>query len=133
MVQIVIAYVTTALVFLAVDAVWLSQVATRFYTDRIGHLMLDRPNLAAAGVFYAVYVVGVVIFAVSPALKGGGVGTALVYGALFGFFTYATYDMTNYATLRDWPVAVVIVDVAWGSFLTALAAVAGTVLTRLIA
>jgi len=130
--QLVVAYVTTALVFLAIDYVWLSQVATRFYFDRIGHLLMDKPNLAAAGLFYVLYVVGIVIFAVAPALRNESVATAIVYGALFGFFTYATYDVTNFATLRNWPVAVVVVDVAWGTFLSALSASFGYVLTRMI-
>jgi len=130
--QTVIAYVTTAVVFFAVDYVWLSQVATRFYFDRIGHLLMDKPNLVAAGMFYAVYVAGIVIFAVAPALRGESLVTAIVYGALFGFFTYATYDFTNFATLKDWPVVVVVVDVAWGTFLSALSASFGYTLTRLI-
>lgn len=130
--QLVVAYVTTALVFLAIDYVWLSQVATRFYFDRIGHLLMDKPNLAAAGVFYILYVVGIVIFAVAPALRNESLATAITYGALFGFFTYATYDVTNFATLRDWPVVVVVVDVAWGTVLSAVSAAFGYTLTRMI-
>lgn len=130
--QLVVAYVTTALVFLAIDYVWLSQVATRFYFDRIGHLLMDKPNLAAAGVFYILYVVGIVIFAVAPALRNESLATAIAYGALFGFFTYATYDVTNFATLRDWPVVVVVVDVAWGTVLSAVSAAFGYTLTRMI-
>ncbi|GAB4532579.1 MAG: DUF2177 family protein [Roseibium sp.] len=133
MVQLVTAYVTTAVVFLAIDYVWLSQVATRFYFDRIGHLLMDKPNLGVAALFYLFYVVGLVIFAVAPALKSGSFGHAVVYGALFGFFTYATYDVTNLATLRNWPVIVAVVDVAWGTVLSAVAAAAGYNLTRLIA
>ncbi|GGB34839.1 membrane protein [Roseibium aquae] len=132
MIHHITAYITTAIVFLAIDYVWLTQVATRFYFDRIGHLLMDKPNLAAAGVFYIVYVVGIVIFAVAPALKSESVTTALVYGALFGFFTYATYDVTNYATLKDWPLIVVVVDVIWGTVLSAVSAVAGFFLTRMI-
>jgi len=132
MFQYIVAYITTAIVFLAIDYVWLTQVATRFYFDRIGHLLMDKPNLAAAGAFYIIYVVGIVIFAVAPALRSESVLSALVYGALFGFFTYATYDVTNYATLRDWPVIVAIVDVIWGTVLGAVSAVAGYFLTRAI-
>jgi len=130
MVQLVIAYFTTALVFLGIDYVWLSQVAARFYFDRIGHLLMDKPNMAAAGAFYVIYVVGIVVFAVAPALKAESLWTAAVYGALFGFFTYATYDVTNYATLKNWPAIVVFVDVAWGTVLSAVSAVLGYVLTR---
>ncbi|MBD8876059.1 DUF2177 family protein [Roseibium polysiphoniae] len=132
MLQYIVAYATTAVVFLAIDFVWLSQIATRFYFDRIGHLLMDKPNLAAAGGFYIMYVVGIVIFAVAPALRVESVLTAIGYGALFGFFTYATYDMTNYATLRGWPFLIVFVDVAWGTILSATAAAFGFHLTRMI-
>ncbi|MBO6757398.1 MAG: DUF2177 family protein [Roseibium sp.] len=132
MVQYLVAYITTALVFLSIDYVWLTQVATRFYFDRIGHLLMDKPNLAAAGAFYVIYVIGIVVFAVVPALKSDSVLTALIFGALFGFFTYATYDVTNYATLRGWPVIVMVVDITWGTFLGAVSAVSGFYLTRFI-
>ncbi|WP_298812586.1 DUF2177 family protein [uncultured Roseibium sp.] len=132
MLQNVIAYFATALVFLGVDYVWLSQVATRFYFDRIGHLLMDKPNMAAAGAFYIIYIVGIVIFAVAPALKSESLMTAIIYGALFGFFTYATYDVTNYATLKNWPVIVVVVDVSWGTVLSAFSAGMGYILTRLV-
>ena len=130
MVQFATAYVTTAIVFFAVDYVWLSQIATRFYFDRIGHLLMDRPNLAAAAVFYLIYVVGIVVFAVGPALKNDSLAYAVVYGALFGFFTYATYDVTNYATMKNWPVIVVVVDVVWGTILAASSAALGFLLSR---
>lgn len=132
MAQYAIAYLTTAAMFLLMDFVWLAKIATKFYFDRIGHLMMDKPNLGAAAVFYAVYVVGLLIFAVSPALRSGSLTTALIYGALFGFFTYATYDMTNYATLRNWPLEVVALDVAWGIIISAVSAASGYYLTRLI-
>ncbi|NKI57554.1 DUF2177 family protein [Labrenzia sp. PO1] len=132
MLKYVTAYIATVLVFLAVDYVWLTQVSTRFYLDRIGHLMMEKPNIAAASVFYLVYVVGIVIFAVAPALKADSLVTAIIFGALFGFFTYGTYDVTNYATLREWPVSVVLVDVAWGTVLSAVSAGAGFTITRLM-
>ena len=128
----VTAYIATVLVFLAVDYVWLTQVSTRFYVARIGHLMMERPNIAAAGVFYLFYVAGIVIFAVAPALKADSLSTAIILGGLFGLFTYGTYDVTNYATLRDWPVSVVVVDVAWGTVLSAVSATAGYTITRLM-
>jgi len=131
--QLVVAYFLTVLVFLSVDFIWLSRIATRFYADRLGHLLMAQPNLAAAAMFYMIYVVGIIIFAVGPALRSESLSTAIVYGALFGFFTYATYDFTNYATLKNWPVSVVLVDVAWGTVLSALSAGLGYTLTRLIA
>ncbi|QDG76441.1 DUF2177 family protein [Labrenzia sp. PHM005] len=130
MVQFATAYVTTAIVFFAVDYVWLSQIATRFYFDRIGHLLMDRPNMAAAAAFYLIYVVGIVVFAVGPALKNDSLAYAVIYGALFGFFTYATYDVTNYATMKNWPVIVVVVDVVWGTILAASSAALGFLLSR---
>lgn len=133
MLHYIAAYVVTAFVFLGIDAIWLGKVATRFYASNLGHLMLERPNFVAAAGFYALYVVGILIFAVAPALRTGSLGTALVYGALFGFFAYATYDMTNYATLRGWPLVVVCVDVVWGTVLTGVAACAGAYIARLLA
>lgn len=133
MLKFVTAYAATALVFLAVDFVWLSRLANRFYTDNLGHLLMEKPNLPAAGLFYAFFAVGIVFFAVAPALKAESLGTAVLSGALFGFFAYATYDVTNYATLRDWPVVVVAVDVAWGTFLSAISAAAGYGLARVVA
>lgn len=132
MVQLVTAYLITAVVFLGIDYVWLTQVAQRFYSGRIGHLMAEQPNLAAAGGFYVIYVVGILVFAVVPALKAESFGHAVLYGALFGFFTYATYDMTNFATLKNWPAMVVVVDVAWGVVLSGVSAGAGYALTRLV-
>lgn len=132
MFQAIAAYISTAIVFLAIDYIWLSQVATRFYFDRIGHLLMDRPNMAAAGAFYLIYVVGIVIFAVGPALRSESLQYAVVYGAMFGFFTYATYDVTNYATLRNWPVIVTIVDIGWGTILSSVSAALGYLITRQI-
>ena len=128
----VIAYVATAVVFFAIDFVWLGTVAKSFYWDRLGTLLLAKPNLVAAAGFYAVYVVGIVIFAVAPALQAESWKTALLYGALFGFFAYATYDMTNLATLKGWPVSVVVVDVLWGTALTGISATLGYLATQLI-
>jgi uncharacterized membrane protein len=133
MAHYLMAYVATAVVFLAIDFVWLAFVAKRFYADRLGDLLLDRPNMPAAAVFYLVYVVGIVIFAVTPALRAGTGMTALGCGALFGFFAYATYDMTNYATLKNWPLEVSVVDVLWGTFVTGAAAMAGYWGTRFVA
>jgi uncharacterized membrane protein len=120
-----VAYAATATVFLLVDLVWLGFAAKAFYRTNIGALLADQINLTAAVIFYLLYIVGIVIFAISPALESGSWRTSLAMGALFGFFAYATYDMTNLATLRDWPVAVAAVDMAWGTFLTGLSATAG--------
>lgn len=116
--QLVYIYLLTVPVFFIIDMVWLGVIAQPFYQSKLGHL-LGSVNWTAAVLFYLVYIVGILIFAVVPALNAGQVSTALIYGALFGFFTYATYDMTNLATLKDWPLSVVFVDVLWGTFLSA--------------
>lgn len=131
MLQLLTAYLVTVAVFLALDFAWLSKIAKRFYVERIGHLLLEKPKMPAAAAFYAVYAVGLVIFAVAPALSSGSAGSAATFGALFGFFTYATYDMTNYATLRNWSLTVSLVDVAWGTCLNGTAALLGYLGTRL--
>ena len=114
-----ISYLAGLIAFLLIDFVWLKYVALGFYRGHIGHLMLDKPNLAIAGLFYLFYVVGVVVLAVNPALEKGQWTTALLYGALLGFVAYGTYDITNLATLKSWPAVVSVVDMIWGTVLTA--------------
>jgi uncharacterized membrane protein len=128
----VVAYIAAATVFLLLDFLWLGFVAKTFYRQEIGALLLEKFNKTAAIGFYLIFVVGVVIFAVLPALQAGSWKTALLYGALFGFFTYATYDMTNLATLKGWSFPVTVVDIAWGAFLTGISALAGYLATRAI-
>jgi len=125
MIKYLAAYLITFVFFLVIDLLWLSRIARQFYRERLKGLLLDKPKTGAAVAFYALYVVGIVIFAVAPALDARSVLTALIYGSLFGLFAYATYDMTNYATLRNWPLAVTLVDVAWGTVLSGMAALAG--------
>ena len=122
----VIAYGGTAVMLAVLDAVWLSFAGRLLYRPAIGSLMMDNGfRLAPAIVFYVLYISGVVIFAVSPALKSGQWTTAAVMGGLFGLFCYATYDLTNMATLKVWPLRVTLIDLAWGVFLTATAATVG--------
>ncbi len=128
--QYVAAYVATAIIFLFIDFIWLAYVAKNFYFSRLGDLLLEKPNMAVAAGFYAIYVVGIIIFAVAPALQSGSWKTALIYGALFGFFAYATYDMTNLATLKNWSVTVSIVDTIWGTVLTGTSALLGYLVVR---
>jgi uncharacterized membrane protein len=128
-----IAYAATLVVFLAADALWLGFVARDFYREQLGALMSPNPNLAVAAGFYALYVVGVVYFAVAPALNAGGWTTALVSGALFGLIAYATYDLTNLAVTKGFPATLALVDMAWGAALTATSAVAGYLITRAVA
>lgn len=120
-----VAYLASAVVMLALDAVWLTLAVPRIYRPQLGDLLSDKPNLAVAGVFYLLYVVGVVVFAVLPALETRSFLQALGAGALLGLVAYGTYDFTNLATLRSWPVALSLIDVCWGIALTAVTAAAG--------
>jgi len=117
-------YAISLPIFFIVDLLWIGLVANNFYRNRIGHLM--EINWPAAVVFYLIFLLGVTYFATYPAVQEGW-RTALFVGALFGFFTYATYDLTNLATLKDWPLSLVVVDMIWGVLLGASVS-AGTIL-----
>ena len=119
-----IAYLVALSTFVAADMVWLGVMAPRFYRPTLGDIAISGVNLPPAIVFYAIYPIGLLIFVISPALRSGSVMTAAVYGALFGLFTYATYDLTNYATLRNWTLQLTVVDVAWGAILGAVTSIA---------
>ena len=112
-------YFLTLFIFLVIDAVWLGLVAPAFYRSQIGHLMAETVNLPAAGFFYLIFVGGMVFFVVAPGVSGGETRNVILRGALFGLVTYGTYDLTNLATLRDWPVLLTVVDLAWGTTLSA--------------
>ena len=127
----VIAYVSTAFVFLAADFIWLGFIARSFYRDNLEGMLLEKPLMDVAGIFYALYVVGIVIFGVMAGLRDETWRSAAIYGALFGLFAYATYDLTNLATLKNWPMIVSVVDTAWGACVTALAATGGYLAVRL--
>ncbi len=117
----VIAYVSVLVLFVAADAVWLTTMADRIYRPALGDMMLTNFRLMPAVGFYLLYPVGLVIFAINPALKTGAISTAALFGALFGFFTYMTYDLTNQATLRHWSTVLTLADIAWGCALGAVA------------
>lgn len=112
-------FLVAFLVFLVIDLLWLGLIAKNFYRKHLGFLMSDNVNWTAAIIFYLVFVAGIVLFVVSPALKAESLRHALLYGALFGFVSYATYDLTNLATLDKWPLKITIVDLIWGTFLAA--------------
>lgn len=128
--QYVYLYLVTVPVFFLIDMLWLGVVASSFYQSKLGHL-LGPVNWPAAILFYLIYIVGILIFAVVPALEAEAVGRAVILGALFGFFTYATYDFTNLATLKHWPLSVVVVDVLWGTVLGASVATASYYLGKM--
>ena len=120
-----IAYLASAATLLALDIVWLMLAVPRLYRPQMGSLLADQPNLAVAAIFYLLYVVGIVVFVVLPAVGSGSWLSALGLGALLGLVAYGTYDFTNLATLRGWPVTLSFIDVTWGIFLTATSALAG--------
>ena len=127
-----IAYVATGVAFALIDAIWLRTMYTRLYQTEIGSLLMDGLRWEPAISFYLLYIAGIMVFAMRPAFASGRWQTALVNGALFGFFTYMTYDLTNYATLRVWSLKITLLDIIWGSALTALAASAGYLFTRAV-
>jgi uncharacterized membrane protein len=113
-------YFIALISFLAIDALWLGLVAPKFYRSQIGHLMAETPNLFVAGIFYLLFIAGLVLFVIEPGLENPSFGNMVLRGAFFGLVTYATYDLTNQATLTDWPVLLTIVDLLWGTFLSAV-------------
>lgn len=128
--QYLIAYAGSMAALMVLDAFWLGIAMVDFYKAQIGHLMTDNIRFGAAALFYLFYIAGVVFFAVRPALAEGSGRRALLNGAVFGFMAYMTYDLTNLATLRDWPVIVVVYDILWGCFLSAASAWAGYAAAR---
>jgi uncharacterized membrane protein len=121
----VIAYIACLLVMGGLDFFWLTAMSPILYRRDLAVLLADDPNMTVAVIFYLTYMVGILIFAVRPALTNGDWRTAALYGALFGFFAYATYDLTNFATLKVWTLRVTVLDMAWGTILTAATAAAG--------
>ena len=115
-------YALTIPVFFVIDMIWLGVVAKGFYRRNLQFIVSETVNWAAAAIFYMIYVAGILFFAVRPAVEANTLRQAFWLGALFGFFTYATYDLTNMATIRGWPPVIVIVDVIWGACLGALVA-----------
>jgi uncharacterized membrane protein len=128
--RIVATYLTTTVVFIAVDMLWLGVVARGFYRRHMGPLLADRVNWTVAVVFYLLFIAGILLFAVFPALEKGSLGRAILLGCLFGLMTYATYDLTNLATLKGFPPIVAVVDLAWGTVLTGVVATAGFLVAR---
>lgn len=119
------AYVGTLFVLVSLDMIWLGVIAKPLYQQGIGHLLADNPNMGVAVLFYLVYALGIVVFAVSPQHGASGWVGTVVLAALFGFFAYATYDLTNLATLRGWPLDLSVLDIGWGTVVSAAAGAGG--------
>jgi uncharacterized membrane protein len=118
------AAIAVVVVFFALDFVWLSSMIG-FYRTHIGSHLAPEPDMVAAAAFYVIYFTGIMYFAVVPALIRGTLASALFSGGLLGFLCYATYDLTNMATLANWPAIVTVVDLVWGTFVTGVASAAG--------
>ncbi len=124
-----LAYVATGIAFALIDSIWLRSMYTRLYQPEIGELLMKGFRVQPAIIFYLLYIMGMMAFAVGPALAVGRWQVALVNGAMLGFFCYMTYDLTNYATLKVWSLKVTILDMIWGTVLTGLASAAGAAVT----
>jgi uncharacterized membrane protein len=122
MLTYIVAWIATAVAFLGLDATWLSTMSSRIYKPVMGEAMRPSPDFGAAGVFYLIYVSAIAFFAVAPALEKESLSKALINGALLGFVAYATYDLSNQATLKFWELKLTLVDMTWGTFATAAAA-----------
>lgn len=131
--KLILAYLLTAVVFFVIDIAWLGFIGKGIYQKYLGHLLSANVNWVAAIIFYLLFIVGIFLFAIYPAFTANSVKTAMLWGALFGFFTYATYDFTNLATLKDWPLAIVFIDITWGVVLTTAVSTAGFYITKFLA
>jgi len=131
MMELLVKLLAAAGIMGVLDFLWLGFVAKRLYYSEIGKILLEKPNMIAALAFYVVYVVGVVVFVITPAIEKNSWQYALGCGALFGFVAYATYDLTNLATMKDFSTKIVIIDLAWGVFLTAVVSLGSYAIVKL--
>ena len=125
MIKYLSAYAATALVMVGLDFLWLGLVAKTFYRQGMGHLLADHPKVEVAALFYGIFVLGLMVFAITPHASLKGSVEAATSAALFGFFAYATYDLSNLATLRNWPIGLSLLDIGWGVVVSAVSATVG--------
>jgi uncharacterized membrane protein len=118
-------YIATSILFFAIDILWLGVIAKNFYNKHLGRFFRERVNWTAAIIFYSLFILGIMIFAILPGTSSASLGRTVTLGVLYGLFTYATYDLTNLATLKDWPVKIVVVDILWGMVLCGLVSAGG--------
>ncbi len=131
--KLIISYLLTAVVFFSVDMAWLGFIAKGLYKKYLGGFLSDKVNWPAAIIFYLLFIIGIFYFAILPAVEKNSLAKAIISGALFGFFTYATYDLTNLATLKDWPLPIVFIDIIWGAVLTGIISTAGFYIVKWVA
>ncbi len=128
--KLALSYLLTTVVFFAIDMVWLGFLAKGLYRKYLGGFLSDQVNWPAAIIFYLLFIVGIFVFVILPAIEKNSISNAVLLGAFFGLITYATYDLTNLATLKNWPLPIVLIDLVWGAVLTALVSAAGFTITR---
>lgn len=131
MLSVVGTYFIALFVFFAIDILWLALVAKKIYQEELGFIMSPKPNWIAAIVFYLIFILGIVFFVIHPAIIKDSWSYALFVGMFFGFITYATYDLTNLATLKDWPLKITIIDMIWGTSLGGLVSFLTFLITKL--
>ena len=131
--KLIISYLLTTVVCFAVDMAWLGLIAKGLYKKYLGSCLSDKVNWPAAIIFYLLFIIGIFYFAILPAVEKNSLAKAIISGALFGFFTYATYDLTNLATLKDWPLPIVFIDIIWGAVLTGIVSTAGFYIVKWVA
>lgn len=128
--KILLLFVLTFMVFLIVDLLWLGVIAKGFYERQMAAFFAERVNWWAAILFYIIFIAGIMIFVIMPSVNRNSLSFAVIYGVLFGLVTYGTYDLTNLATLRNWPLKLVIVDLCWGMVLTGIVSTSGYIIAR---
>lgn len=131
--KLLLSYLLTTLVFFAIDMTWLGFIAKNLYRKYLGEFLSDNVKWTAAIVFYLLFIVGIFYFSILPSVEKNDFSKAVISGALFGLFTYATYDLTNLATLKNWPLNIVFIDIIWGMVLTALVSSAGFFIVKWLA
>jgi uncharacterized membrane protein len=129
---IIISYVLTTIVFFAIDMAWLGFIAKDLYRKYLGSFLSDKVNWPAAIIFYLVFIAGIFIFVIGPSFEKQSATRAVLLGAIFGFIAYATYDLTNYATLKGFPLTIVFIDLAWGAVLTSIVSLAGYYIVKFV-
>lgn len=111
-------YISTFVIFMGIDMIWLGVISKKLYAEKLGYLMATKVNWMAAVLFYLIFIVGLLFFVILPAIEKSSWGYALMAGAFFGLVTYGTYDLTNLATIKDWPILITVIDLIWGSFVS---------------
>ncbi len=131
--KLIISYFLTTLVFFILDMLWLGLIAKDLYNKYLIDFLSDKVNWTAAIIFYLLFIIGIFYFCILPAIEKDSISKAIIGGAFFGIITYATYDLTNLATLKNWPLPIVFIDIIWGMLLTMLVSISGFYITKWIA